>query len=104
MSNELERATLALHDVDCGCPSKVHSEESWDYYRDAARAVIAALTSTPDVGKVAQVRAAFDRCGVIDRAGLDTQPSYSPMRQSAIERADRLWFDLNAILDCEPIQ
>jgi len=47
--NELERATLALHDVDCGCPSKVHSEERWGDYRDAARAVIAALTPIPQV-------------------------------------------------------
>ena len=53
---------------------------------------------------LAEVRAAFNRCGVIGRAGLDTQPSYSPMRQSAIERADRLWFDLNAILDREATQ
>jgi len=94
MSNELERATLALHDVDCGCPSKVHSEERWDDYRDAARAVIAAMTPAPDVlhiaGPCEDGETVTVLCGVVKEAESPKSPD-QPVCQacSAVQMAER---------------
>jgi hypothetical protein len=43
------RKTLSdqFHTVECGCPSKVHTEDAWEYYTQFADAVLALGTVAP---------------------------------------------------------